>query len=121
MAGLLAELVIDRVDIVFVASAVDFKRLQKEDELSKVRLPVDAQHVGQTHRSSTQIAENDDKQVDQVVKRVSLMLPEILLRHLLQSHTQTRRNLFVIGLSKVYIDSGLTLVVFLLRDPILEA
>ena len=119
MAGLLAELVIDRVNIVFVASAVDFKRLQKEDKLSKVRLPVDAQHVGQTHRSSTQIAQNDDKQVDQVVKRASLVLPEILLRHLLQSHTQTRRNLFVIGLSTVNRIFVLTLAVFLWRDPIL--
>jgi len=61
MACLLAKLVIDRVDIVFKASAVDFQRLQKDDELAKVRLSVDAQHVGQTHGSSTQVAENDDE------------------------------------------------------------
>ena len=59
----LAPLIVVDINIVLVSSPIDLQCLQEKLEVLKARLAVNAEHVGQQHGSSTQVAENDYQQM----------------------------------------------------------
>lgn len=84
MALDITNLVVRRIDVVFVASAVDFQCLEVQHKVVKVWLSVDAKYVGKPHGPSTQVAQDDHKQMNHLVKRASHCL--FALGHPFVSH-----------------------------------
>ena len=84
-------IVLEVVNIVGITSSVYFHGLEEEHEFFEVRLPVDTKDVREVHRTSAQVAQADDQQVDNILEEVKLM--PMRLHRADQTHAELLRKL----------------------------